>query len=107
MTSASRNQRASAINVSLPFRSIWPVRSGTFEKQDRAQIIFLYRGVFDGERWIPAPQQDEAWTEKSQQSEAWMQVAKASETWTAKTKQSEVWAEKPKAAEIWTQTHDD
>ena len=38
----SRDKRASAVNVSMPWRGLYP-EPGTLDADDRPQIAFLYR----------------------------------------------------------------
>ena len=45
----TRNERSSAIHVSLPFRSMWPRWEGLPDAKDRAQAAFLYRGIIPTE----------------------------------------------------------
>lgn len=42
---ATRNERSSAIHVSLPFRSMWPRWEGLPDAKDRAHAAFMYRGI--------------------------------------------------------------
>lgn len=104
---STRNERASAIHISIPFRSMFPAPEGSRTDADRAQAAFLYRGVWDRERWIPGEREDENWTTEPKQSEAWTPKAQQSEVWAARTKQSEIWTERPKASETWTRNYDD
>lgn len=104
---SSRNSRASAVHVGLPFRGVWALWGGVYTAADRAHAAFLYRDVFNPNRWIPANPQDESWAEAAQQSEAWTPKSKQPEVWTAKTQQSEIWTEKTKQSETWTRNYDD
>jgi hypothetical protein len=41
----TRNKRASVVNVSLPWRGIWPTPDGTIDRQDRSEALGLYDGI--------------------------------------------------------------
>ena len=43
MDTASR--RASAINLSCPWRGIWPIPDGSIGQGDRLQTAFMYAGI--------------------------------------------------------------
>ncbi len=103
----TQEARCSAILVGLPFRGAWSKWGGVHDEADRAQATFLYRGVFDLERWTPAASQDEAWAESAAQAEAWVAVTAQSETWTERSRQSELWAEKTRQSETWTRVYGD
>lgn len=104
---STRNERASAIHLSMPFRGMFPAPEGSRTAPDRVQAAFLYRGVWDSERWLPVVGDDENWTTEPKQSEAWTPKSKQSEVWAAQSKQSEIWTEKPKNTEEWTRNYDD
>ena len=42
------NKRASALNLSQPWRGMLPLPDATADAGDRAQSAFMYRGLFDG-----------------------------------------------------------
>ena len=41
----SRDKRASAISVTLPWRGMLPVPDGTLVQGDRQQVALMYRGI--------------------------------------------------------------
>lgn len=41
----TRDKRASAIEVGLPWRGLLPVPDGGLNQGDRQQVAFMYRGV--------------------------------------------------------------
>jgi hypothetical protein len=41
----TRNKRASAINLMLPWRGQLPAPDGTIDELDRAHVAFLYAGI--------------------------------------------------------------
>ena len=78
----TRDERASAIMVALPFRGMFALWGGVSDASDRAQAAYLYRGVFNAEQWQPATPEDEEWTAVTAQSETWTERTKQTESWT-------------------------
>lgn len=44
----TRNKRASAINVGLPWRCSFPMPDGSISQADRKHVSLLYAGILDG-----------------------------------------------------------
>jgi hypothetical protein len=50
----TRNKRASAINLMLPWRGQLPAPDGSIDISDRAQLVYLYAGIDAEEIEVPA-----------------------------------------------------
>jgi len=44
----TRNKRASAIGIGLPFRAAYPAPDSTIDASDRLHVAFLYSGIAAG-----------------------------------------------------------
>lgn len=54
----TKDNRASAIHISLPFRGLLP-QPGTLDQADRQQIAFMYRGISAGGETPEEPAESE------------------------------------------------
>lgn len=45
----TRDKRASAVNVSCPWRGLFPVGDGTVSQGDRQQTAFMFAGLLAGD----------------------------------------------------------
>lgn len=54
----TRDKRASAINISLPWRGLWPLPDGSLNTGDRQQSNNMYRGITADSPLGPSPRKD-------------------------------------------------
>ena len=52
----TRNKRASAISIGLPWRGLLPEPDGTIDQADRQQVALVYVGILAGEPVVIVPE---------------------------------------------------
>ena len=109
----TRNKRASAIAILLPWRWMLPAPDGTITSSDRQQVAGIYAGIaaleeytvtLDDETWANTQPVGQTWTMTQPDGETWKIVQPVAEAWANTQPDGETFKNTQPVGETWSVT---